>query len=129
MNILVDENKYGITGIVDWSLAAVMPFGMDLHILFSTTGFMTRDRWHDYVSKPLLQDVFWDEFWAASGIEGEEHRSRTQDLAVAAAKIGAILRLAFRHNADGSPSEEVLVSESSIKQLRAWFGEQEANVS
>ena len=123
-NILVDENKFEITGIVDWSLAAVMPFGMDLDILFLTTGFMTRGGWHDYAYKKLLRDTFWEEFWAACGIEGEERRVRTQSLAEAAGQIGAILRLAFRRNADGSPSEEVLSSGSSMEQLRAWFGEQ-----
>ncbi|KAK2009982.1 hypothetical protein LZ32DRAFT_639672 [Colletotrichum eremochloae] len=111
-NILVDDDKFEITGIVDWSLAAVMPFGMDLDILLLTTGFMTRDGWH----------TFWKEFWAVSGIQGEECRGRTQGLAEAAAQIGALLRLAFRRNADGSPSEEVLVSESRMRQLRAWFG-------
>ncbi|KAI3332892.1 hypothetical protein F4824DRAFT_514020 [Ustulina deusta] len=128
-NILVDKNEFEITGIVDWSLATVMPFGMDLDILFLTTGFMTRDGWHDYACKLLLQGIFWEEFWVVSRIEGEENRGRTQGLAEAACKIGAILRLAFRRNADGSPSEEVLVSESRINQLRAWFGEQTAKVA
>ncbi|KIL90690.1 hypothetical protein FAVG1_06425 [Fusarium avenaceum] len=109
-NILLDENKFDITGIVDWSLATVMPFGMDLDILFLTTGFMTRDGWHDYACKTVLLDAFWKEFWTVSGIE-EERRGRIQSLAEAAGRIGAILRLAFRRNADGSPSEEVLVSE------------------
>ncbi|KAF5018597.1 hypothetical protein F66182_9426 [Fusarium sp. NRRL 66182] len=42
----------------------------------------------------LIQDTFWEEFWAVSGIKGEEHRGRVQGLAEAACKIGAILRLA-----------------------------------
>ncbi|KAI1110275.1 hypothetical protein F5Y14DRAFT_444130 [Nemania sp. NC0429] len=108
-NILLDEDTFEITGIVDWSLATIMPFGMDLDILYLTTWFMTRDGWHDYACKQLLRDVFWDEFWAASGIEGEERRGRTR-------------RLAEARNADGSPSEEVLVSEGRMKQLGAWFG-------
>lgn len=106
-----------------------MPFGMDLDIIFLSTGFMTRDGWHDYACKRLLLDTFWNEFWAVSGIEEEEHRRRTRGLAKAACKIGAILRLAFRRNSDGSPSNEVLVSDSSAKQLRAWFGEEAANPS
>lgn len=104
-------------------MAAIMPFGMDLDILFLTTGFMTKDGWHDYACKLLLRETFWEEFWAVSGIEGEEHRGRTRVLTEAAGQIGAILRLAFRRNANGSPSDEVLVSESRMKQLRAWFGE------
>ena len=126
-NILVDEINFEITGIVNWSLAAVMPFGMDLDMLFLATCFMTRDDWHDYACKSLLQETFWKEFWAVSGIQGEEHRRRIQGLSGTASQIGAILRLAFKRNADGSPSEEVLVSQSRMKQLRAWFGEQAAN--
>jgi hypothetical protein len=100
-----------------------------LDILFLTTGFMTKDGWHDYGCKRLLQDTFWEVFWAVSGIEGEEHRGRTRGLAEVASQIGAILRLAFRRNVDGSPSEEVLASESRMKQLRAWFGEQAASLT
>lgn len=84
---------------------------------------MTRDVWHDYACKSLLLDTFWKEFWTVSGID-EECRGRIQSRAEAAGQIGVILRLAFQRNADGSPSEEVLVSESRIKQLRAWFGDQ-----
>ena len=85
---------------------------------------MTKDGWHDYACKLLLQDTFWEEFWAASGIQEEEQRGRPRNLAEAAGRIGAILRLSFQRNADGSPSEEVLMSESRLKQLRVWFGEQ-----
>ncbi|KAG5657045.1 hypothetical protein KAF25_011214 [Fusarium avenaceum] len=122
-NILLDENEFDITGIVDWSLATVMPFGMDLDILFLTTGFMTRDGWHDYACKTVLLYTFWKDFWTVSEIE-EERRGRIQSLAEAAGRIGAILRLAFRRNADGSPSEKVLVSKSRMKQLGACFGDQ-----
>jgi aminoglycoside phosphotransferase (APT) family kinase protein len=54
-NILVDETTFEITGIVDWSLTGVMPLGMELDILFLTTGFMTLHGWHDYACKPILQ--------------------------------------------------------------------------
>ncbi|WXC61528.1 hypothetical protein SNK03_007403 [Fusarium graminearum] len=122
-NILVNEDTSEITGIVDWSLASVMPFGLDLDILFLATGFKALDGWHDYGCKPQLQEVFWDEFWFSSGIEGEDLRRKTQNLAEVAGQIGAILRLAFRRNDDGSPSEEVLVSQRRIRQLKAWLGE------
>ncbi|KAI0536685.1 hypothetical protein GGR58DRAFT_514390 [Xylaria digitata] len=103
-NILIDENTFEIMGIVDWSLATVMPFGMGLDIIFLATGFMTRDGWHNYARKQLLQDTFWEEI---------------MNLAQTAGRIGAVLRLAFRRNADGSPSEEVSMSESKTKQLIA----------
>ncbi|KAL7922790.1 kinase-like domain-containing protein [Trichoderma austrokoningii] len=122
-NILVDETSFEITGIVDWALAAMLPFGMDLDILYLATGFMTRDGWRDYACQPRLMDAFWEEFWAGAGIEGDEHRGRIRGLAEAAGRIGAILRLAFRRNADGSASEEVIVSTErlGLKQLMAWL--------
>lgn len=123
-NILVDEQNFEITGIVDWSLAAIMPFGMDLDILFLATGFMTLEGWSDYACKTRLLDTFWEEFWTACGIqEGDGRRGSIRTAAEAAGKIGAVLRLAFRRNADGSPSEEVLVSEVAMKHLRAWLDE------
>ena len=36
-NILVDKNTFEITGLVDWSLAAVLPFGVELDTLRLTT--------------------------------------------------------------------------------------------
>lgn len=62
-NILVDEDSLEITGVVDWSLATIMPFGLDLDILLLTTGFMDlRDDWRDYACKARLQAISWDEF-------------------------------------------------------------------
>lgn len=123
-NILIDADEFEITGIVDWSLATVWPFGMDLDILYLTTGYMSRDEgWQDYSCKKKLLDAYWGEFWSVSGIEGDERRARVRELAEAAGQIGAILRSAFQRNPDGSPSEEVLLVESRVAQLRAWFGE------
>jgi hypothetical protein len=65
---------------------------MDLDILFLTTGFMTKDGWHDYACKPQLLHTFRGEFWAVSGIAGDERQTRIQGLAEAAGQIGAILR-------------------------------------
>lgn len=121
-NILIDEETFDITGIVDWSLASIMPFGADLDILFHTTGFMTLDGWNDYSCRSKLVDVFWTELWHVAGIEGDDMRRRIRASAEAAAKIWAVLRLAFHRNADGSPSDEVLVIESRMEQLRAWLG-------
>lgn len=87
-NILVDGAALKITGIADWSLASIMPFGMDLDALLWTSGFMTTDCWHDYACKPQLKSIFWKEFWAASGVKGAERRARTQCLAEAACAIG-----------------------------------------
>ncbi|KAJ5614031.1 hypothetical protein N7528_007685 [Penicillium herquei] len=39
-NILVNEKTYEITGLIDWSLAKVLPFGMELETLILATGYM-----------------------------------------------------------------------------------------
>jgi aminoglycoside phosphotransferase (APT) family kinase protein len=120
-NILVHEDTYEITGIVDWSLAALLPFGMELDCLFLTTGFMDLDGWHDYACCSQLREAFWTEFWSASGIEDGAGRN-IRNMAEQAARIGAMLRYAFRRNANGSPSE-ALAPEDAVawKYLRAWL--------
>lgn len=121
-NILVDEDTYEITGIIDWSLAAILPFGMELDCLFLTTGYMDRGGWHDYACRSRLHEVFWDEFWSASGVGDDRRRDEVRDMAERAAKIGAILRYAFQRNADGSPSE-TLASDGALtwRYLQAWL--------
>lgn len=120
-NILVHEDTYEITGIVDWSLAAILPFGMELDCLFLTTGYMVRDGWHDYACCFQLREAFWSEFWTASGIKDSARRN-VRNMAERAAQIGAILRYAFRRNANGSPSE-ALASEDALAwgYLCAWL--------
>ncbi|KAH8781053.1 hypothetical protein F5883DRAFT_625925 [Diaporthe sp. PMI_573] len=87
------------------------------HNDFSVTKILLDEKTFD------ITDTFWDEFWHVSGIEEEDCWGRIKASAEAAAKIWAVLRLAFRCNADGSPSDEVLVSKSRMEQLRAWLRE------
>lgn len=121
-NILLDEDTYEITGIIDWSLAAILPFGMDLDTLFLTTGYMDLEGWHDYGCHTRLREAFWSEFWSAAGISDHAQRGQIRDMAEQAAKISAVLRYAFRRNPDGSPSEALAPSGSSTwKYLKAWL--------
>ncbi|KAH6700695.1 hypothetical protein BKA61DRAFT_208000 [Leptodontidium sp. MPI-SDFR-AT-0119] len=120
-NILVDKDTYEITGIVDWSLAAVLPFGMELDCLLLTTGYMSLSGWHNYACRSQLQMAFWDEFWTASGVEDGVCRKKFRVLADSAAKIAVVLRYAFQRNSDGSASEVVLASDRMSKYLDAWF--------
>ncbi|KAK4117539.1 hypothetical protein N656DRAFT_833798 [Canariomyces notabilis] len=99
-NILVDEDTFEITGIIDWSLAAILPFGMELDTLYLTTGYMNLD----------------------DGDYDDGRRAKIRDMAEQAARIGAILRYAFQRNADGSPSE-TLVDDGAVtlRYLQAWL--------
>ncbi|KAI0974133.1 hypothetical protein F4678DRAFT_399838 [Xylaria arbuscula] len=124
-NILVDSDTYEVTGIVDWSLATVQPFGIELDCLFLMTGYMDLSGWHDYACRPRLLGAFWAEFWIASGIKenGGQHRENLRATAEAAGKIGAVLRYAFDRDPDGWPSEIPSTSDSMLKMLRAWLGD------
>lgn len=110
---MVDKDTYEITGIVDWSLAAILPFGMDLDCLFLTTGYMSHNGWHDYACSPRLREAFSTEFWSATGVRDAARRAQVRDTAERAAAIGAILRYAFQRNADGS-SSDVLLSDEAL---------------
>lgn len=100
----MDPDTYEITAIVDWSLAEVQPFGMELDCLFLMSGSMTRHGWNFYTCRSRLVDAFWSEFWTVAGIEDVD-REDVRFLAEAAAKIGVIIRYAFQRNPDGGPSE------------------------
>lgn len=119
-NILVDLDTYKVTGIIDWSFAAIRPFGIELDCLFLMTGCMDLSGWHDYACRPRLLEAFWAEFWTVSGIERPEDVRATAE---GAAKIGAILRYAFDRNSDGCPSEVLSTSDTMLSMLKAWLGD------
>ncbi|KAJ5939208.1 hypothetical protein N7466_002342 [Penicillium verhagenii] len=117
-NILVDKKTLEITGIVDWSLARLLPFGMELESLVSTTGCMTLNGWQSYTCRQQLLDAFWEEFWIQCRINDNLRQQEIRDMAMQAAKIGAVLHHAFERNEDGSPSERLTTSEWALKILQ-----------
>lgn len=119
-NIRVDDATYEIASIVDWSLAKVLPFGMDLDVLFLVTGYMDLSNWMDYECKQFMLDCFWDEFGAS--VEPHVARGQGRILAEKAAMIGALLRYGFTRREDGASDSVVSVSDRDIALLRAWFG-------
>lgn len=120
-NVLVNEDTYKITGLVDWSLATVLPFGIELDFLLLTLGFMDLSGWHDYICREHLQAAFWGEFWTTTGIEDYTQRKNICFRAESAAKIGAVLRYAFKRNTDGSASETVQLSGLMVACLPIWL--------
>lgn len=119
-NIRVDEATYEITNIVDWSLAKVLPFGMDLDVLFLVTGYMGLSNWRDYECKQFMLDCFWDGFWVS--VEPHVDRGRVGMLAEKAAMIGALLRYGFTRREDGASDSVISVFDRDSALLRAWFG-------
>jgi hypothetical protein len=118
-NILVNEKTFEITGIVDWSLARVLPFGMELDSLLLATGYMDLSGWHNYTCRLQLLNAFWDEFWTQCRVYDDVRRQEVRTIAMQATKIGAVLHHAFQRNADGSPSEELTTSEWALKTMNS----------
>ncbi|KAL4950908.1 hypothetical protein BDW69DRAFT_186882 [Aspergillus filifer] len=121
-NILVDEDTFEITGIVDWSLASILPFGMDFDAIYGSLGCQDLEGWHDYACRPRLLEAFWQEFWTATKIEDDTRRTKIRGAAEGAGKIGAYLRYAFRRSEDGSMSNMMLDKVPDF--LAPMFGDQ-----
>ncbi|KAJ5591524.1 uncharacterized protein N7459_001893 [Penicillium hispanicum] len=117
-NILVDEETFAITGIVDWSLATVHPFGMDLYAMFLAMGYADESGWHYYTCRPRLQSAFWEEFFMVTEVQPSARQAFLRKVEAAAA-LGAALRFAFQRNTDGSASP----NEEKSVYLKGWYGE------
>lgn len=118
-NVLVNEKTFEITGIVDWSLARVLPFGMELDTLLLATGYMDLSGWHYYTCRLKLLNSLWDEFWAQCQVYDDVRQQEIRTAATQATKIGAVLHHAFQRNHDGSPSEELTTSKWVLKTVIA----------
>ncbi|KAL3471869.1 hypothetical protein BJX99DRAFT_266381 [Aspergillus californicus] len=116
---LFNEKTFEITGIVDWSLARVLPFGMELDSLLLATGYMDLSGWHNYTCRLQLLNAFWDEFWTQCRVYDDVYRQEVRTVAVQATNIGIVLHYAFQRNADGSPSEELTTSKWALETLNA----------
>ena len=73
-NILVNDETLKITGLIDWSLASVLPFGLELFSLSLMTGYMGIDGWHSYTCRDKLHNAFWKEFCFACAIDYDHAR-------------------------------------------------------
>ena len=118
-NILVDADAGHITGIVDWSLAKTMPFGLELDALLLLSGYRDMAGWHDYTCRQKLLSTFWDIFWNLTGILNDQRVTLLKTFN-AAARIGALLRYAFRRTQNGSPTMELLPTDKIAQQAYIW---------
>ncbi|KAK8108946.1 Protein kinase-like protein [Apiospora sp. TS-2023a] len=114
-NVLVDPDSYAISGIIDWSLASVQPFGFELWALRRMSGVMSGAGWHDYCSRDVSDGAFWDEFWHATGIKEDQERRDIQRHSLLASKLGLIMQFAF-----SKTRGEVRAKPTDY--LTEWFG-------
>ncbi|KAK8035590.1 Protein kinase-like protein [Apiospora rasikravindrae] len=119
-NILVDPETLALTGLVDWSLAKVAPFGLELSALRRMSGSMFSDGWTDHPFRPQTEAAFWAEFWRCTGIEDTNERERVRRLAELSCKLGVILRYAFCNTLTGVALNQVVPKPAQY--LRSWLG-------
>lgn len=119
-NILADRESLAISGIIDWSLASIQPFGFELWALRRTSGIMSGAGWHDYCSREVSESAFWEEFWNVTGIKEDQERSGIQRRSILASKLGLIIEFAFFRTLDGKPLDGVV--EKPARYLREWLG-------
>ncbi|CAJ2506272.1 Uu.00g004020.m01.CDS01 [Anthostomella pinea] len=127
-NILLDPQTFAVTGIVDWSLASIRPFGLDLELLLDLRGFSNDDddgaaeyTTTEYTCHEKLEDVFWEEFWALAGVEGVKRRSHVKRVAMLAAKLDALMKYGFQLEKDGGETDRLTVFNDDI--LKDLFDE------
>lgn len=125
-NILVDEDDLSITGIVDWSLASVLPLGMELDTLRLTPGSMDLDGWADFECRGRLEAAFWEELFSSIQEDDVVKQRKIRNLAETACKLGAILRYAFKRDEAGRPTFEVLPQAAPY--LPTWFAKESWSV-
>ncbi|KAI1329489.1 hypothetical protein F5Y16DRAFT_409178 [Xylariaceae sp. FL0255] len=102
-NILLDEDTLSISGIIDWSLVSVQPFGMEYWALRRTSGSMNGDGWSDYLCRDITDTAFWHEFWKTTGVENLQSREEIKRNTEMACKLGLIMQFAFTKTLDGKP--------------------------
>ncbi|KAK7966300.1 uncharacterized protein PG986_000577 [Apiospora aurea] len=119
-NILVDPETLSITGLVDWSLATVAPFGLELSALRRMSGSMFSDGWTDQPFRPQTEAAFWAEFWRCTGIEDTNERESVRKMAELGCKLGVILRYAFCNTLGGVALNQVVPRPAQY--LRSWLG-------
>lgn len=118
-NIMVDPETLSITGLVDWSLAKIAPFGLELSALRLLSGALDSDGWTDRPFRPQTETAFWEEFWRCTGIEETGERERVRQTAELSCKLGVILRYAFRQTLDGFVLDQLAPGPGQY--LRSWL--------
>ncbi|QKX58933.1 uncharacterized protein TRUGW13939_06061 [Talaromyces rugulosus] len=116
MNIMVDSEAGGITGIIDWAEAKVLPFGMSLWGVLNMFGFMNCQGWHYHENSSRLESLFWEVFNRNAG-EISPNEKRAIKIAE---RAGLVLRYGFTWD-NGVRERPVTERDASFRYLDAFF--------
>lgn len=116
MNIIVDPKAGGITGVVDWAEAKVLPFGMSLWGLQGMLGIMNSKGWNYHENSDRLESLFWDTFNGIAGMVSNDDKRAMKT----AERAGLVLRYGYTWE-DGIFERPVTEQDSSIRYLDAFL--------
>ncbi|EUC49490.1 hypothetical protein COCMIDRAFT_1741 [Bipolaris oryzae ATCC 44560] len=123
-NILVDGDRWEMTGLVDWAEAEFLPFGTCLYGLEHLLGYYERDSsskksaWVYFEGAARLREAFWEYLFAAApGLKAREDEVRTMR------DMGVLLwhGIAWDDGAINRVVSELRDQEELVK-LRAFLG-------
>ena len=105
-NILVSPTMGGVTGIIDWAEAEVLPFGLALYGLENLLGYMSPEGWRSFEIRDELEQRFWDQLWdRIAGSPAPPDNSIRHTVAIAR-QVGVLMRYGFTWE-DGSVERAV----------------------
>lgn len=68
-NLLIDDGTGHVTGILDWSQAEFLPFGIALAGIEDVFGWMDKGGWHYFSNHDELKALFWSTFYELTDME------------------------------------------------------------
>ncbi|CRG82986.1 Tudor domain-containing protein 15 [Talaromyces islandicus] len=116
MNIIVNPEIGGITGVIDWAEAKILPFGMSLWGVQNMLGYMNSTGWHYHENSSRLEGLFWDTFYEKLGTISDDDKQAMKT----AERVGLVLRYGFTWE-DGTRERPVTEQDSSIRYLDAFL--------
>lgn len=116
MNILVNPEVGGITRVVDWAEAKVLPFGISHWGFLNMLGVMDSSGWHYHENSSRLEPLFCYSFHRNAGRISSDNK-RAMEIAE---RAGLVLRYGFTWE-DGIFERPVNEKDSSIRYLDAFL--------
>ncbi|RYP76265.1 hypothetical protein DL771_001884 [Monosporascus sp. 5C6A] len=119
LNMLLGETTLSINGIIDWSLAHIWPFDIELSMLLRTFGDMNGDGRSNYICRETKEGASWAEFCKVTAVTDGTGCRRIKDTAELPCKLDVILGYALTKNLDGT-LHNVLVPKA-LRYLQKWL--------
>ncbi|KAI9801623.1 MAG: hypothetical protein M1825_003302 [Sarcosagium campestre] len=110
MNILSDKAGQ-ITGVVDWELASVQPFGIGCGYIHFLAGEIVNKQWQERPAYDAMERGFWASLFEETDVEIRRQLMSNLDAVQTSVLIGTLFRIF------GLEGEKIMVAERLLKSL------------